>query len=122
MLEAQLTLTRSAAAWNSAEFGVTLADEVGALGPHHAALRPLLQAALTQTSAVADAPVSVQILRLDKTADRVRLRLGLFYAGVIAGCNCADDPTPVDTITEHCELLLDLDPATGRATLTSCAD
>jgi len=51
-----LALKRSAAAWNSPSFAATLVEEVQAPGPHHPTPRPLLQAALTQTSAVAEAP------------------------------------------------------------------
>lgn len=115
-----LTLTRSAAAWGSPAFRPTLVDEVRALGPGDAVLRPLLQAGLTQTSAVAEAPLGVQVLRSHEEAGRIQVHLGVFYAGVIAGCSCADDPSPVDTITEHCELLLEIDPATGRARATLC--
>ena len=117
-----LALTRSAAAWNSPSFQTTLVEEVQRLGPHHPALRPLLQASLKQTSAVAEAPLGVQMLGSHAAAGRIHVHLGVFYAGVIAGCSCADDPTPVDTIIEHCELLLDIDPATGQAWVTPCDD
>jgi hypothetical protein len=122
VIDVMLTLPRSAAAWNSPAFRPTLIDEVQALGPDHPVLPPLLQAGLTQTSAVAEAPLGVQVLRRHEEAGRIRVHLGVFYAGVIAGCSCADDPSPVDTITEHCELLLDIDPATGRAKVTLCVE
>jgi hypothetical protein len=120
MTAADLTLTQSAAAWNSPAFCPTLVDELRALGPHHPALRPLLQAALARTSAVAEAPIGVQLLGSREDAGRIHVHLGVFYAGIIAGCSCADDPSPVDTITEHCELVLDIDPGTGRALATLC--
>lgn len=121
--EDTLALTRSIAAWHSPAFETTLVEEVQALGPHDQALWPLLQAGLTRTSAVADAPLGVQVLRSrESNAGRIQVLLGVFYAGVIAGCNCADDPSPADTITEHCELLLEIDPATGRASLTTRGD
>jgi len=120
--EAMLVLRRSAAAWNGPAFRPTLVDELQALGAHDPVLRPLLQAALTQTSAVAEAPIGVQVLSGHEEAGRVQVHLGVFYEGVIAGCSCADDPTPVDAITEHCELLLDIDPATGQACVTPCDD
>jgi hypothetical protein len=113
-------LTRSAATWNSPAFRRALIDEVQGLGPDHPVLRPLLQAGLAQTSAVADAPLGVQVLRSHERAGRVQAHLGVIYAGIIAGCSCADDPSPVDTVTEHCELLLDIDLATGRASVTPC--
>ncbi len=118
MNEAILALTRSAAAWTGPSFEATLIEELQALGPSHPSLQPLLQAGLTQTSAVAEAPLGIQVLSSSPAVGRIRMHLGVFYAGIIAGCSCADDPTPVGTITEHCELLLDIDPATGEARLT----
>ena len=120
MTDARLALTRSIEAWSGPAFEATLVEELQALGSHHPALWPLLQAGLMQTSAVAEAPLGIQVLSGSLTAGRIRVHLGVFYAGVIAGCSCADDPTPVDTITEHCELLLDIDPTTGRARLSRC--
>lgn len=115
MSRAHLMLPRSAAAWNSAAFRSTLIDEMQTLGPEHPALQPLLQAGLRQTSAVADIALAAHLLSSRDSDGHVQAHLGLFYAGLIAGCSCADDPSPVDTITEHCELLLDIDLATGRA-------
>ncbi len=115
MNKADLTLPRSAAAWDSPAFRPTLIAEIQALGPHHPNLRPLLQAALMQTSAVAESPLAVHLLSSREEAGRIQVNLGIFYAGMIAGCSCADAPSPVDTITEHCELKLDIDLHTGRA-------
>jgi hypothetical protein len=122
MSPVMLVLPRSAAAWNSPTLEATLVDELEALGPHHPALRRLLQDGLTQTSAVAEAPLGVQVLGRSEAGGRIQVRLGIFYAGVIAGCNCADDPTPVDSITEHCELLVKIDPVTGEAWVTARDD
>jgi hypothetical protein len=118
--ETRLTLTRSAATWNRPTFRATLIDEIRTLGPDHPALNPLLQAGLRQTSAVADDALAVHLLSSREQEGRILVHLGIFYAGIIAGCGCADDPSPVDTITEHCELLLDIDLATGRARASLC--
>ncbi len=120
MKDASLTLTRSAAAWNRPTFRSTLIDEMQTLGPDHPALHPLLQAGLRQTSAVADDALAVHLLSSREQEGRILVQLGIFYAGIIAGCSCADDPSPIDTTTEHCELLLDIDLATGRARATLC--
>jgi len=32
------------------------------------------------------------------------INIGVFYHSLIAGCNCADDPTPVDKINEYLTL------------------
>ena len=115
-----LKLTQSVAAWNSPAFGATLVDEIQALGPRHPDLQHLLQTGLAQTSAVADDPISVFLLSSQEQDGRIQVRLGVFYAGIIAGCSCADDPSPVDSLTEHCELLLELDAATGDARVSLC--
>jgi len=120
MTDALLTLARSAASWNRPTFRATLIDEIQTLGPDHPALQPLLQAGLRQTSAVADDALAVHLLSSREQEGHILVQLGIFYAGIIAGCSCADDPSPVDTVTEHCELLLDIDLATGRARATLC--
>ena len=113
-----LRLTRSAAAWKDSDFDAVLTNEIEALGAQHPELHPLLQAGLSQTSAVADEPITVSVFGTDEEEGQIRARLGVFYGGVIAGCNCADDPSPVDSITEHCSLLLDLDCSNGKARLS----
>jgi len=55
------------------------------------------------------------VLSSAEAAGYIHANLGVFDAGVIAGCSRPDDPTAVDTTTEHCELLLDIDPATRQA-------
>lgn len=113
-----LRLTQSAAAWSRSELASTLAEELESLGPQHAALHPLLQAGLSQTSAVADEPIRISVLGVDEDEEQIRARVAVFYAGVIAGCSCADDPTPMDSRPERCELLLDLDRSSGSARLS----
>ena len=115
-----MKLTQSVAAWNTPAFGATLVDEIQALGPRHPELQHLLQAGLAQTSAVTDDPISVYLLSIQEQDGRIQVRLGVFYAGIIAGCSCADDPSPVDSLTEHCELLLEMDAATGDARVSLC--
>ncbi|MEA3642655.1 MAG: hypothetical protein VBE63_22335 [Lamprobacter sp.] len=113
-----LRLAQSAAASSTSAFNTTLTRELEALGPQHPALHPMLQAGLSQSSAVADEPVSISILGVDEDEGQIRARLGVLYSGIIAGCSCADDPTPAGSLTERCELLLDLDCATGSARLS----
>ena len=120
MKDTRLTLTRSAATWNRPMFRATLIDEIQTLGADHPALQPLLQAGLRQTSAVADDALAVHLRSSCEQEGHILVQLGIFYSGIIAGCSCADDPSPVDTITEHCELLLDIDLATGQARAALC--
>lgn len=52
----------------------------------------------------------------------IHARVGVFFTGIIAGCSCADDPTPVDTQNEYCELRLTIAKATAEAAVTPLAD
>jgi hypothetical protein len=45
------------------------------------------------------------------------VKAGIFYHGVIAGCSCADDPSPTDQTTEYCEVLFKIDRSTGEASV-----
>jgi len=63
-----------------------------------------LQQVLSHSSYVADTAISVIILNVNEEKDTLQIKTGIFYSGIIAGCNCADDPTPVDEQNEYCEL------------------
>ena len=92
-------------------------EELAELG---AAQLPLQQG-LTSASHALDSRIQVMILGTEADADRIRVRAGIFYSGVIAGCNCADDPSPVGEQNEYCEVQIDLDRATARAAITLLA-
>jgi len=105
------SLPESLNAWHSAAFNQTLKNELCALNPD---LLPL-QAGLQHSSyAIAD-NLSVIILNAKESTNNLHIKTGLFYSGVIAGCNCADDPTPVDEITEYCEVMLSINKQTAEA-------
>ncbi len=107
-------LPRSLAAWPTSAFAAVLKDEIEHLD---AALLPLQQG-LTQSSHANTDSLSVAILGVVEQPHCLQVNAGLFYTGIIAGCSCADDPTPVDEINEYCEVRIDLDKRTGAATIT----
>lgn len=98
---------RALAARQSASFNTIVKDEIECLDID---LLPLQQG-LSRTSHVSSARVSATILRVEEDAGCVRVKAGLFYAGIIAGCSCADDPTPVDELAEYCEVWFEIDGA-----------
>ncbi|MEZ5541890.1 MAG: hypothetical protein R3F42_07590 [Pseudomonadota bacterium] len=51
----------------------------------------------------------------------IHARAGLFYTGIIAGCSCADDPTPVEEQAEYCVVDITIDRLTGAATIRLAA-
>ncbi|MEE9493275.1 MAG: hypothetical protein V3W04_07865 [Gammaproteobacteria bacterium] len=76
-----------------------------------------LQQNLTQSSYVSGDTFNAMILQVTDSAEKVLVKAGIFYKGVIAGCNCADDPSPVDELTEYCELHFEVDKKQGRVSV-----
>jgi hypothetical protein len=103
-------LPHSLAAWNTPSFGTSFKHEVERLD---ATLLPLQQG-LSATSWVAEAPFTVMLLGATAAGDYLRVKAGIFYAGILGGCNCADDPTPLDTQPEYCELWFEIDMRSGE--------
>ncbi|MBU0689701.1 MAG: hypothetical protein KJ850_00890 [Gammaproteobacteria bacterium] len=109
-----LRLEAALSVWGRPEFEEMLKRELVRLG---IADLPL-QAALTSGSQVIDRPISVIIKRIDDAGPVIRAWVGIFFKSVIAGCSCADDPTPTNELDEFCELQLDIDKITAVTTLT----
>lgn len=110
-------LPRSLAAWGTPGFAATLQRELAALDP---GLLPLQQG-LSASSQVLDAPHQAMLLTARASDGRIEAKVSIFFSGIVAGCNCADDPTPVAAQPEYCELLLSIDLATAKTT-ASLAD
>jgi len=105
-------------AWGTPDFESVLKAEIRNID---AELLPL-QEGLSQSSYVSDADISVVILKVSETFALIRAKTGIFYAGIIAGSCCADDPTPVGEQTEYCEVQFDIDKKTAEATVTLLKD
>ncbi len=98
-------------AWGENDFHTVVKTELERLSPQDLPL----QAALSQSSYVSDEPFSVMVVNSGESADAIEIKLGVFYAGIIAGCNCADDPTPIDTQAEYALICLKIDKQTAEA-------
>lgn len=81
-----------------------------------------LQQGLARGSMTTDARISAMMLRATDQAGVIRVRAGIFYSSVIAGCSCADDPAPVDENAEYREVELRIDKATGEAEVVLADD
>jgi hypothetical protein len=103
-------LPKTREAWNSPEFDQILKGELEAID---AANLPLQQG-LTLSNMVSSEPFSVIVIDSRETGDYIRCRVSIIYTGITAGCSCADDPTPLDTQTENCELLLVIDKVSAE--------
>lgn len=106
-------LTRSVGAWGSPDFPDVLKTELKQLKIDQLPL----QKAISLGSYVLDEPISVVNVDAEERGERIQVRAGIFFQTVIAGCNCADDPTPVEKINEYCEIMLSLDKNTALASV-----
>jgi hypothetical protein len=113
-----IRLRQALAAWETPGFEDVLKKEVEALPPDQL---PLQQGLSAGSHALDDKP-SVMVIAVSETAAGIRAKLGIFYSSVVAGCSCADDPTPVSELSEYCQVQLDIDKATAEATVTLLAE
>ena len=107
-------LTLSLQAWGTETFNDVFKKEICALNVN---TLPLQQALSSSSYANAD-NISISILKIEDDADSIFVKSGLFYTGTIAGCNCADDPTPVDEINEYCEVIFSINKKTAETTVS----
>ena len=101
-------------ALGSREFDDVLKQAILAIDP---AQLPLQQGLVHGSHALTD-KLGVTILGSDVNDGAIQVRVGLFYTSIIAGCSCADDPTPVDEMSEYCGVEIDIDRRTGEATIS----
>ena len=96
---------------NSGNFWDVMKQQIETLDP---ALLPLQQG-LVHGSYVTDDPINAVILDCSEAEDHLQIKAGIFYNSIIAGCSCADDPTPIDTNQEYCVLEFEVNKETGVA-------
>jgi len=100
--------------WGSADFDCHFKTMLEQLD--HAQLP--LQQALAYTSYPSDEPIRVVVISAESDSSTIHVRAMIFYSGIIAGCSCADDPTPVEAQAESCTVLVDIDHQSGTATIS----
>jgi len=113
-----LRLPASLAAWGQAGFADTCRDELAALDRRHLPL----QAGLQRGGMVHDGPHTPLILDHHATPEAVVVRAGIVYGGIVAGCNCADDPSPIEPMPEYCEIEVRIDRASSLARIRLLED
>lgn len=109
---------KAMAAWNTPAFEECLKQEIAELDESHLPL----QQGLTASSRVSNSPIQAMILHVAEESGGIRIKAGIFYKGVIAGCNCADDPSPIDEQNEHCVVQFLIDRLTAEASVTLLAE
>jgi len=109
-----IRLPAALAAWGGPDFKTALKRELESLAP--GALP--LQQAVSMTSYALDERITAIVLSAEAEPGFIRAKVGVFFSGLVPGCSCADDPTPVEPQNEYCELRLDIDRETAAATVT----
>jgi len=47
--------------------------------------------------------LTAMVIRTEVEPERYRIRAGLFFSSLVAGCACHNDPTPMADEAEYCE-------------------
>jgi hypothetical protein len=109
-----INLPTLARAWGSETFHSVLKAEIEALGED----KLPLQQGLSQSSYVSNSGYRIMPISEQESDGMLKAHVGVMYRGIIAGCSCADDPTPVDEINEYCEILVTTDLRSGVTTFS----
>ena len=59
-----------------------------------------------------DSRITAAVLRLGENEREIQAKLGIFFAEILAGCSCGDEPQPQSA---YCEIQVRNDKATGEA-------
>ena len=112
--ENRLRLDNVLKSLKSSNFKEIVRKEIEQLNPD---LLPLQQG-MSQGSHVAEEPFKAIVIGYSEEQNYVILKVGIFYSSIIAGCSCADDPTPVDINQEYCVLKFQISKETGVTEVT----
>lgn len=113
-----IRLTKTLNAWGSPEFSDVLKKEIEQMD---AGQLPLQQGLTTGSHAIGD-KLDVMIIGVSEDAGFIRVKAGIFYSGIIAGCSCADDPTPINEESEYCVVRLNINKLTAETTVVLLAE
>ena len=108
-----IDLSETLATWSTPEREATLKRALEGLD---AACLPLQQA-LARGSQVTAEPFQVMVLTTAGGEDGLRARVGVFFTSLIGGCQCADDPTPLEPLPEYAQIEVTIQRETGMAHL-----
>ena len=94
--------------WNTDGFAPSLKREIISLGKGGLPL----DKGVVFGGHVDDSELSVTLLRSVDEGGAIVARVGVFFAEIIGGCNCNDDPTATPV---YCELRVHIDKTTAEA-------
>jgi hypothetical protein len=109
-----MNLSNVLSTWQTPAFKKTLQAEMEQMDVR----RLPLQQGLTRGNYALQDNISVSIIRVSEADDNIIVNAGIFYQSLIAGCSCADDPTPVEELNEYCEVQLIINKTSAETTIT----
>src|SRR3569623_1734609 len=112
-----IRLPEAVSAWGTPDFSGVLTR----LLISHAEQLPLQQG-LVPGNYAHDDGVDVMIVAVSAQGEGRRVTAGVFTSGIIAGCSCAVDPTPVEAQPEYCVVQVDIDKATAETCIRLVPD
>jgi len=109
-----IRFAQALAAWGHDNFKAVLKRDIEQLS----AIELPLQQGLSTGNYALDHDIGGMILGVRASKSCIHVKAGIFYYSIIAGCSCADDPTPVDERNEYCEVELVIDKISAEVTIT----
>jgi hypothetical protein len=109
-----IKLAKSLNAWGTPGFNNILKREIESLDAKYLPL----QQGLSYSSHATNSDFNIMIISAHEDDSFLHVKAGVFYSGVIAGCSCADDPTPIPEQSEYCEILLDIMKISAQTRIT----
>ena len=113
-----IQLTKAVNAWGSDTFAETLKQEILHMD---SGLLPLQQG-LAHGNYASDKNLTVMILQVTDNTDSIQVKTGIFFTGIVSGCQCADDPSPDNEHPEYCEILFNINKKTAETVLHLLSD
>ncbi len=106
-------LPNTTSAFNHERFEATVKQELAAQDD----FAKLLQQTLQFGSYALLDELEIMLNKIEADDAHIRIEIGAFYHSLIAGCNCADDPSPVEKNNEYTEISIIIDRKNAAAIL-----
>lgn len=109
-----IRLPLSLAHWRHDDFNEVFVTELAGLTADQLPLYQLMALG----SMISDEAPKFMINGSDEDSSTITVRTGVFFSSIIAGCSCADDPTPIDLNTEYGELAFTISKADAQTVIS----
>jgi len=118
MTPSMIRLSKALSVWGTPEFKAVLKTELEQLSVEQLPL----QQGLSVGSYALGNNIQVMIISTSEQPGAICAKAGIFYTGIVAGCNCSDDPTPVEEHSEYCEVSVEIDKKSAAARVVLLAE